>query len=51
MLFRSKEFELRKELINTILDALSMRKPNQGFFSRLEFKGMPISKRIIKAFD
>ena len=46
--FRSKEFELRKELIDTILDALKMRKPQQGFFSRLEFKGMPISKRIIK---
>ena len=46
--FRSKEFELREELINAILDALDMRKPNQGFFSRLEFKGMPISKRIIK---
>jgi len=25
-----------------------MRKPYQGFFSRLEFKGMPISKRIIR---
>ena len=46
--FRSKEFELREELIDAILDALNMRKPNQGFFSRLEFKGMPISKRIIK---
>ena len=46
--FRSKEFELRKELINAILDALNMRKPAQDFFSRLEFKGMPISKRIIK---
>lgn len=46
--FRSKEFELRKELTDTILDALNMRKPAQGFFSRLEFKGMPISKRIIK---
>ncbi|AJM91927.1 glutamate--tRNA ligase [Nitrosopumilus piranensis] len=46
--FRSKEFELRKELIDAILDALDMRKPQQGFFSRLEFKGMPISKRIIK---
>ena len=46
--FRSKEFELRKELIDAILDALKMRKPKQGFFSRLEFKGMPISKRIIK---
>ena len=46
--FRSKEFELREELIDAILDALGMRKPFQGFFSRLEFKGMPISKRIIK---
>ncbi|QUC64225.1 glutamate--tRNA ligase [Nitrosopumilus sp. K4] len=46
--FRSKEFELRKELIDAILDALGMRKPYQGFFSRLEFKGMPISKRILK---
>jgi len=46
--FRSKEFELRKELIDAILDALGMRKPQQGFFSRLEFKGMPISKRIIR---
>ncbi|MGH1521417.1 MAG: glutamate--tRNA ligase [Nitrosopumilus sp.] len=46
--FRSKEFELREEIINAILDALNMRKPHQGFFSRLEFKGMPISKRIIK---
>ncbi|MBT8172896.1 MAG: glutamate--tRNA ligase [Nitrosopumilus sp.] len=46
--FRSKEFELRKELIDGILDTLKMRKPQQGFFSRLEFKGMPISKRIIK---
>ena len=46
--FRSKEFELRRELIDAILDALDMRKPYQGFFSRLEFKGMPISKRIIK---
>ena len=25
-----------------------MRKPEQGFFSRLEFKGMPISKRVIR---
>jgi glutamyl-tRNA synthetase len=46
--FRSKEFELREELTDAILDVLGMRKPNQGFFSRLEFKGMPISKRIIK---
>lgn len=46
--FRSKEFELRKDLINAILEALAMRKPYQGFFSRLEFKGMPVSKRILR---
>ena len=46
--FRSKEFELRKELIEAILESLNMRKPQQGFFSRLEFKGMPISKRILR---
>ena len=46
--FRSKEFELRKDLINAILEALAMRKPFQGFFSRLEFKGMPVSKRILR---
>ena len=46
--FRSKEFELRRELIDAILDALDMRKPYQGFFSRLEFEGMPTSKRVIR---
>jgi len=46
--WRSKEFELRKELIDSILDSLNMRKPYQDFFSRLEFKGMPISKRVLK---
>ncbi len=46
--FRSKEFELRAELIDAILNALNMRRPIQDFFSRLEFKGMPISKRILK---
>ncbi len=46
--FRSKEFELREDLINAILDSLGLRKPCQGFFSRLEFKGMPISKRVLK---
>ena len=35
-------------MTEAILDSLNMRKPQQGFFSRLEFKGMPISKRIIK---
>jgi len=46
--FRSKEYELRNELYYSILDALKMRKPKVSEFSRLEFKGMPVSKRVIK---
>ena len=46
--FRSKEYELRNELYYSILDALDMRKPKMLEFSRLEFKGMPVSKRILK---
>ncbi len=46
--FRSKEFETRAELIGEILDALGMRKPEQHYFSRLAFEGMPTSKRVIK---
>ena len=46
--FRSKEYELRNELYYEILDALKMRKPKMGEFSRLEFEGMPVSKRILK---
>ena len=46
--FRSKEFELREELVSKILKSLNMRTPHQRFFSRLEFDGMPTSKRIIR---
>ena len=46
--FRSKEYELRNELYDAILDALKMRKPKMGEFSRLEFKGMPVSKRVLR---
>ncbi len=46
--FRSKEYELRNELYYSILDALNMRKPKMLEFSRLEFKGMPVSKRVLK---
>lgn len=46
--FRSKEYELRNELYYSILDALSMRKPRVIEFSRLEFKGMPVSKRVLR---
>ena len=45
---RSKEYELRNELYHAILDALDMRHPKMLEFSRLEFKGMPVSKRIIR---
>ena len=46
--FRSKEYELRNELYYSILEALKMRKPRMLEFSRLEFKGMPVSKRVLK---
>jgi glutamyl-tRNA synthetase len=46
--FRTKEYELRNELYYAILDKLKMRKPKVLEFSRLEFEGMPVSKRILK---
>jgi glutamyl-tRNA synthetase len=46
--FRTKEYELRNELYYTILDKLGMRKPKVLEFSRLEFEGMPVSKRVLK---
>ncbi len=46
--FRTKEYELRNELYDSILDKLAMRKPKVLEFSRLEFEGMPVSKRILK---
>ena len=45
---RSKEYELRNELYYSILDVLGMKHPKMLEFSRLEFKGMPVSKRILK---
>ncbi len=47
--FRTKEYELRNELYYSILDKLQMRKPKMLEFSRLEFDGMPVSKRILKS--
>lgn len=44
---RSKEYEMRDELYRAILDALGMRVPRVGAFSRLAFEGMPVSKRVI----
>jgi glutamyl-tRNA synthetase len=46
--FRTKEYELRTELYYDILDKLQMRKPKMLEFSRLEFEGMPVSKRVLK---
>ena len=46
--FRSKEYELRNELYYAILDALGMRRPAVLEFSRLAFRGMPVSKRVIR---
>ncbi|MDA7941713.1 MAG: glutamate--tRNA ligase family protein [Nitrosopumilus sp.] len=46
--FRSKEFEMRAELAAAINGALGMRTPERGFFSRLELRGMPTSKRATR---
>jgi glutamyl-tRNA synthetase len=46
--FRTKEYEHRNELYYAILNKLGMRKPKMLEFSRLEFEGMPVSKRILK---
>ncbi|ABK78237.1 glutamyl-tRNA synthetase [Cenarchaeum symbiosum A] len=46
--FRSKEYELRNELYGAILGKLDMRAPMVLEFSRLEFEGMPVSKRVIR---
>ena len=46
--FRSKEYELRDEVYFYLLDLLGLRKPHLMEFSRLEIRGMPVSKRKIK---
>jgi glutamyl-tRNA synthetase len=45
---RTKEYELRNQLYYFILDILKLRKPTVIEFSRLEFEGIPVSKRKIK---
>lgn len=45
---RTKEYELRNALYFAILDRLQLRKPALIEFSRLEFEGIPVSKRKIK---
>lgn len=44
---RTKEYELRNELYYSILDNLGLIKPKLIEFSRLEFEGIPVSKRKI----
>ncbi|KAA0000025.1 MAG: glutamate--tRNA ligase [Thermoplasmata archaeon] len=46
--FRSKEYELRDEVYFYLLDCLELRKPYLMEFSRLDIRGMPVSKRKIK---
>jgi glutamyl-tRNA synthetase len=45
---RTKEYELRNALYFAILDRLKLRKPAMIEFSRLDFDGIPVSKRKIK---
>jgi glutamyl-tRNA synthetase len=45
---RTKEYELRNELYRAILKILKLRIPEVIEFSRLEFEGLPVSKRKIK---
>ncbi len=46
--FRTKEYELRNELYRQILTILDLRIPEVIEFSRLEFEGLPVSKRKLK---
>jgi glutamyl-tRNA synthetase len=45
---RSKEYELRAELYHSILRDLNLRDITLIHFSRLEIKGIPVSKREIR---
>lgn len=45
---RTKEYELRNALYFAILERLQLRKPYLIEFSRLEFEGIPVSKRKIR---
>ena len=45
---RTKEYELRNALYFSVLRSLGLREPVLLEFSRLEFEGMPVSKRKLK---
>jgi glutamyl-tRNA synthetase len=45
---RTKEYELRNPLYYAVLKSLNLREPILLEFSRLEFEGLPVSKRKLK---
>ena len=45
---RTKEYELRNSLYFSVLGSLGLRRPLLLEFSRLQFEGMPVSKRKLK---
>ncbi len=45
---RTKEYELRNPLYYAVLKSLNLREPILLEFSRLEFEGLPVSKRMLK---
>ncbi|MFH1105933.1 MAG: glutamate--tRNA ligase [Candidatus Aenigmatarchaeota archaeon] len=45
---RSKEYELRDELYNTLFKMLGFKPPALVEFSRLDLEGTPVSKRYLK---
>ena len=47
---RSKEFELRAELQETILKYAGLKAPSYHEFARLAIDGYPVSKRLIKPY-
>jgi glutamyl-tRNA synthetase len=46
--FRAKEYELRDELYYRIIETGRLRRPRLVEFSRLSFRGTPVSKRKIR---
>ncbi|MDE1767818.1 MAG: glutamate--tRNA ligase [Candidatus Micrarchaeota archaeon] len=47
-IIRSKEYELRDELLKTILGALNLRVPRMHLEARLNIKGNVVQKRVIR---
>ena len=49
--FRSKEFELREELTETILDSLNMRKTRTRLFFKIRIQRYANFKKNYQTFD